>query len=185
MISVNDLRNGTFVLLEGRPFQIQNYSHIKMGRGGAIIKAKLKDLHSGALLERSFKNSENIEEITVERKKAQYLYFDDQAAYFMDPESFEQDKISLKSIAAAKKFLKDGMIVQILKYEDSILNVELPIKEVYQVVATPPGVRGDTVSGGSKPATIETGTIVNVPLFIKVGDQIRVNTLEGVYVERA
>lgn len=185
MISVNSLRQNTVFTQNGNLLQVLEFSHIKMARGGAVIKTKVKNLETGAITEISFKNTESVEDTSVNRKKVQFLYSDDSASFFMDQETFEQFNVPLTKIGEAKKFLKEGMIVTLLLSDEKVLNIEIPIKEVYEVTQTDPGLKGDTVSGGSKPATIETGDIIAVPLFIKIGDKIRVNTLEGKYVERA
>ena len=185
MISVNSLRQNTVFTQNGNLLQVLEFSHIKMARGGAVIKTKVKNLETGTITEISFKNTESVEDTSVNRRKVQFLYSDEIASFFMDQENFEQFEVPLAKIGDAKKFLKEGMMVTILLFDEKVINIELPIKEVYEVTQTAPGLKGDTVSGGSKPATVETGAIINVPLFIKIGDKIRVNTLEGKYVERA
>lgn len=185
MISVNSLRQSTIFIQDKNLLQVLSFSHIKMARGGAVIKTKVKNLETGIITEISFKNSESVEDTSVNRKKVQFLYSDGLASFFMDQETFEQFEVPLAKIGNAKKFLKEGMAVTILLFDEKVINIELPIKEVYKVTATDPGLKGDTVSGGSKPAAIETGATIAVPLFIKIGDKIRINTLEGKYVERA
>lgn len=185
MISVNNLRQGIIFTQEGNLYQVLNFFHIKIARGGAVIKTKVKNLQSGAITEISFKNTESVEETSVDRQKVQFLYSDDQASFFMNQETFEQFEVQASVVGEAKKFLKEGIIVTLLVSQEKVINIELPIKEVYEVRATDPGLKGDTVSGGTKPATIESGATLNVPLFIKIGDKIRVNTFEGKYVERA
>lgn len=185
MISVNSLRQNTVFTQKGNLLQVLEFSHIKMARGGAVIKTKVKNLETGAIIDISFKNTESVEDAPVNRKKVQFLYSDDLASFFMDQETYEQHEVPLSKIGSAKKYLKEGMIVTLLLFDEKVINIELPIKEVYQITQTDPGLKGDTVSGGSKPATIETGAIINVPLFIKIGDKIKINTLEGKYVERA
>lgn len=185
MISVNNLRQGTYFRFNNELLKVLSFSHIKMARGGAVIKTKVKNLETGATSEKSFKNNDNVEDFSIERHKAQFLYTDGTIFNFMDNATFEQIEISKEKIGEAAKFLKDGIEVQIVSFEDKILDIELPTKEVYEVTQTDPGLKGDTVSGGSKPAAIETGATLSVPLFIKIGDKIRINTLEGKYVERA
>lgn len=185
MISVNNLRQGAFFKQAGNIFQVICFSHIKIGRGGAIVKTKIKNLITGSLTEKSFKATDSVEEAAVDRKKGQFLYSDDKNCFFMDEVNFEQFEVPKTTIGPAIKFLKEALTVQLIIFEDQVINIELPIKEVYKVTATDPGLKGDTVSGGSKPAQIETGATILVPLFIKIGDNIRVNTLEGTYVERS
>src|SRR3989338_7346080 len=175
MVSINSIRQGSFITLNSQFFQVLAYSHIKMGRGGAVIKIKLKNLDTGSITEKSFNNSDSVEEAVIERTKASYLYSNQAESFFMDSQTFETYEISNQKIAESKKFLKEGVVVQILKSDNKIINIELPIKEVYKITNTPPGIKGDTVSGGSKPATLETGAVINVPLFIKIDDKVRVN----------
>lgn len=185
MISVNSLRQGTIFTQERNLYQVLSFFHIKIARGGAVIKTKVKNLESGAVTEISFKNTESVEEASVNRQKVQFLYSDDKTSFFMNQETFEQFEVRTSIVGEAKKFLKEGMTLTLLISQERVINIELPIKEVYEVRATDPGLKGNTVSGGTKPATIESGATLNVPLFIKIGDKIRVNTFEGKYVERA
>lgn len=184
MISVNNLRQGAVFKKDNSLYQVVLFSHIKMGRGGAIIKTKVKNLESGSLSEKSFKNSDSVEEAILEKKSAQYLYSDQNDSFFMDSQTFEQYQIPNQTVGSTKKFLKEGMVVDILCSSGKVLNLEMPIKAGYLVTEAPPNIRGNTVSGGSKLVIIETGAQVSVPLFIKTGDKIKINTQEGVYVER-
>lgn len=184
MISVNDLRQGVIFSQEGALFQVLEFKHVKLGRGGAIVRVKVKNLNNGATTEKTFKASDSVEEVVIERKKVQFLYSDEKNCILMDQTSFEQFEVPKSVVGSNIKYLKEGMELSVLLSGEKVINLELPIKEVYLVTQTDPGLRGDTVSGGSKPATIETGAVISVPLFIKIGDKIRVNTLEGKYIER-
>jgi elongation factor P len=185
MISVTELRKGTVFAEGGKPYLVVDYRHIKVGRGAANIKVKVKDLKSGSTLEKSFMSGASVEEAEVVRKKAQYLYSDDKNLYFMDPQTFEQFGVSKTIAQDTAKFLKEGAETVLLMFQNEPIAIELPLKVDLKVVETPPGEKGDTKQGGSKEATLETGYSLQVPLFIKNGDILRINTETGEYVERA
>jgi elongation factor P len=155
-----------------------------MGRGGAVIRAKFKNLRSGATIERTFKSGEKVNLAHIERKPMQYLYADGGAANFMDQQDYNQVAIDLKVIGENIHYIKDGDVVQVTFYKDEALGIDLPAAVPLKVLETPPSVKGNTVSGGSKEATLETGLVIKVPLFINAGDQVKVDTRTGKYIER-
>lgn len=184
MISVTDLRNGTKVKMDGALWQCIEYQHQKIGRGGAKVVAKFRNLETGVTVERSFNSGEKLEDIYVETKDLQYLYPEGDELVFMDMETYEQFHVP-RDISDATKFLKEGMTVQGAMYNGRPLDITLPASVELKIIETPPGVRGDTVSGGTKPATLETGAVVQVPLFVETGEVIRVDTRSGEYLGRA
>jgi elongation factor P len=184
MITVQDLKNGTTFELNGEPFVVVKYEHIKLGRGSANIRVKLKSLKNGRVSERTFINSARVEEIQTMKKKMQYLYSDGKSLIFMDPVSFEQVTIASEILGDVSQFLKEGMEVQILFWDDKPLWAELPPKIEFVVSETVPGVKGNTTSNVYKPATLENGYQIKIPLFINKGDKIKVDTRSGEYVER-
>lgn len=184
MLGINDLKTGTAIVYENNPCVVMDYQHSKMGRSGAVLRTKLRNLKTGSLFDITFKGSDKFEEAFLDRRPCSFLYSDSDGFHFMDSESFEQFSLTKEDVGDRSKYLKDGSVVQIQFYEGAPVNLELPIKMDLKVTHTEPGVRGDTAQGGSKPATLETGAIVTVPLFIKIDDVVRVNTTEGTYVER-
>jgi elongation factor P len=184
MLSVTELRKGSIFVEQDRPYMVLEYHHTKVGRGNASIKVKARDLKSGATLERAFISGATVEEGEVERKKAQYLYVDDRSVYFMDPVSFEQFSVSCAVAGDVQKFLKEGAETTLMFFRGVPIGVELPLKVELKVAETPPGEKGDTKQGGAKEATLETGHKVQVPLFIKVGETVQVNTETGEYTGR-
>lgn len=184
MISVTDLRAGTTYEENGNIFQVLSYEHIKMGRGSANIKVKVRNIKSGSTVEKSFMNGAKVNEIALEKKELQYLYKDNEFIYFMDPVTFEQ--VSLKrSQLFGHEFLKEGEQVMLQMFENEPLNLVLPPKVSLKVVDTPPGVRGDSASNVYKDATLENGMKVRVPLFINNDDEVVVDTRDGSYTKRA
>lgn len=185
MLGITDLKTGVTIDLQGDPFIVLDYQHSKMGRGGAVLRTKLRNLKTGAVVDLTFKGSDKFEEAILERKTCNYLYAEGDQHHFMDSESFEQFSMSSEAIGPKARFLREGLDLQVLFYEGKSVSVVLPVKMDFEVTHTEPGVRGDTATGGTKPATLETGAVITVPLFIKIGERIRVNTDEGTYVERA
>jgi elongation factor P len=185
LYTINDLKTGTTFEMEGAPYIILEYQHSKMGRGGAVLRTKIKNLITGAILQRTFQGSDKFNEVRIERRKVQYLYLDSGGYHFMDQEDFSQFDMGGEDLGPAKNYLKDGEIVQFQYYRGKPINIELPIKMVFKVTEASEGVKGDTVSASTKQVKIETGLTVNVPLFVKQGDMIRVDTRNGAYVERA
>lgn len=185
MLSITELRNGTTIELEGAPHVVISYSHSKMGRGGAVVRTKLKNLKTGASYERSFHGSDKVEEAKLEERGATYLYQTGDNYTFMDDGNYEQFDMTAEQLAENTKYLIEGANVKLMFYDGAAISINMPIKMEFKVKHTEPGVRGDTAQGGTKPATLETGAIVTVPLFINIGDTIRVDTRECTYIERA
>ena len=184
MISTNEFRKGAKIEYKGEPFEIIDFQHVKMGRGGAIVRTKLKSLKSGSVLEDTFRSGEKFESPHLDERSMQYLYAEGDHHYFMDTETFEQIPLSTSQLGDTKKFLKENMVVKILNYRGEPLTVEIPTFVELVVAQTDPGFKGDTASGGSKPATLETGAVVRVPFHINTGDMIRVDTRTSEYIER-
>jgi elongation factor P len=185
MYSINDLKTGTTFELDGNPYLVLEYQHSKMGRGGAVLRTKIRNLVTGAVLSRTFQGSDKFNEVRIERRKVQYLYHDAGRYYFMDQTDFTQFDMSAEDLGTAKNYLKDGEVVQFQYYESTPINIDLPVKMVFEVTEAVKGLKGDTVSASTKSVKIETGLSVNVPLFVKQGDKIRIDTRTGEYVERA
>ena len=181
----SDLKKGAIINWSGQPHEIMWSQFMRMQQRKPVMQVKMRNLQSGKVVEYSFKSGERVEEADISRRKAQYLYADHEGGHFMDQTSFET--ITLPPELASDKvgYLKEGEQATIRFFGEKPISIELPIKVALEVKNTPPGIRGDTATGGTKPATLETGLIVNVPLFIKEGDRVRVNTDTGEYVERA
>jgi elongation factor P len=184
MINVNQLRNGRAFELEGEPFLVLKYGFTKMGRGTGNVKVKCRNLKTGAVVSKTFITGNKVQDIQLQRKKRQYLYSDADKSVFMDPESFEQLEIADDLLSEQKQYLIDGMEVQVLFWEDEALAVELPAKLEYEVKETGPGEKGNSATNVFKPAVLLNGLRVKVPLFINIGDKVRVDTRTGEYVER-
>jgi len=184
MLSITDLKTGTKITLENEPYIVLSYSHAKMGRGGAVVKTKLKNLKNGAVIDKTFQGADKIEEADLSNKSATYLYSDSSAAFFMDSATFDQFEIPLEKISDSKKYLIENSNIDILYYNNEPINIELPIKMAFTVISAPPGVRGNSAGTVTNKVTIETGATVDAPLFVKEGDKIVVDTRDGSYVER-
>ncbi len=184
MINVTELRNGTVFVDENQIFQVLNYEHIKTGRGSGNIKVKVKNLKSGSITERSFITGARVDEANVEKRKAQYLYQDGENYYFMDPLSFDQFPLSEDILGSMVKFLKEGLEATLLVLDDQALTVDLPNFIFYTIAETGPEEKGNTVSNVYKEAILDNGMSVKVPMFMKVGEKIKVDTRSGEYVER-
>src|SRR3990167_9352220 len=184
MINTTELRAGTTLKEGGEIFEVISYQHTKIGRGSANIKIKARNLKTGLQVEKSFTSGAKVEEAETKKKKLQYLYKDNQLAIFMDTSSFEQFPISLSMLGEKEKFLREGEIYEVLTSEDVVLNVELPKLITLGIAETGPGVKGDTVSNVFKDAILENDLKVKVPLFINIGDKVKVDTRSGEYVER-
>ena len=185
MLSLTEIKLGTLIKINSEPFIVISSDHHKMGRGGAVLKTKLKNLVTGNVLEKTFQGNDKAEEAETEEKIVNYLYKDQNEAHFMDNVSFEQFSLSLEQLGDAIKFVRDGSDVKVLYFEDKPVSVKLLPKVNLKVISTPPGVKGNTVSNVTKLATLETGAEIAVPMFVNEGDEIRVNTETGEYVERA
>ncbi|GCE46818.1 elongation factor P [Thermosporothrix hazakensis] len=184
MITTGDLKKGLTIEVEGQPCQILDWQHIKMGRGGAIVRLKTRNLRTGAITDRSYDAGERFKRLYLDRSNVIYQYNDGQFYHFMDNSTYEDIALTEEQLGDAKNYLIDNMELDIVRYNDEPISVELPEKVVLKVTYTEPGFKGDTATGGSKPATTETGFVVQVPLFVNIGDSIRVNTSTGQYVER-
>lgn len=185
MLSISEIKLGTVITYKDQPYVVVKADHLKMGRGGAVLKTKLKNLITGEVLPETFQQSDTVSPAEIERRKASFLYADSEQYYFMESESYEQFFLSENDIADQIKFLKEGLEVDVLKYEGKPVAVNLPIKIKYEVKEAPPGVKGDTASGASKQVVLENDLTVNAPLFVNKGDEIIVNSENGEYVERA
>jgi elongation factor P len=184
VISSNDFRPGVHVLLDGDLYAIIESQHVKVGRGPAYVKAKIRNTRSGAITERTFRAGERVPLVYLEKKTMQYLYSSGDDYVVMDKETYEQTPLRRALFGDAVRFLRENMDVTVVFHDDVPIGVELPTSVDLRIVDTAPGVRGDTVSGGSKPATVETGAVVQVPLFVGTGEVIRVDTRTGQYLER-
>jgi elongation factor P len=185
MLSLNEIKIGKVLQITNDPYVVVKADHHKMGRGGAVLKTKLKNLLNGNMIEKTWQGNDKADEAQVEKKKADYLYKDETFAYFMDNETFEQFSIPLDQLGEQDKFLKENTEVNVLYFQDSPMSVTLPIKIELKVVSAPPGVKGNSVSNTLKLVELETGAKINVPMFIEEGDVIRINTETGEYTERA
>lgn len=184
MINVNDLRNGTVFKDENQLWQVMSYEHMKMGRGSGNIKVKVKNLKTGSQTEKSFITGARVEEAGVDKKKTQFLYHDGESYFFMDPVSFEQFSLPQDVVGEQAKYLKDGLEVLLLVADSAALGMEIPNNLIYEITETGPGEKGNTVSYVFKDATLDNGLQVKVPMFMKVGDKIKVDTRSGQYIER-
>jgi elongation factor P len=185
MISTGDLKKGLAIEFEGQPCNIIEWQHVKIGRGGAIVRMKLRNLRSGAIFERTCDSGEKYTRLYLDRSTVTYQYQDGDQYHFMDTSTYDDIVLTEAQLGAAKDYLIDNLQLDIVRYNDEPISVELPEKIVLTVTYTEPGFRGDTATGGTKPATTETGLVVQVPLFLSTGEKIRVNTSTGAYVERA
>jgi elongation factor P len=185
MISVTDLRNGTKVEMDGALWECLEYQHQKIGRGGAKVVAKFRNLDTGSIVERTFNSGEKLQDIFIDYRTMQYLYTDGDTYTFMDTETYEQPTLTRKEIGEGARYLKENLEVTVDYYQGRPLKFTLPNVVELAIVETDPGMKGDTVSGGSKPAKLESGVTVQVPLFIDQGELIRVDTRTGEYLGRA
>lgn len=184
MISTGDLRKGNTIVLDGELVKVLDFQHVKMGRGSAFVRVQLRNLRTGATTERTFQASSKFETARLERRTVQYLYNDGDQYTFMDTETFEQPVLNAGLLGDTVKYLKEGMTIDLLQFRDEPIDVEIPSSVEMRVEETGPGFKGDTATGGSKPATVETGITVQVPLFVNTGDVIKVDTRTGAYIER-
>ncbi len=184
MISTNDFKTGLTIEVDGEVFTVVDFQHVKPGKGSAFVRSKLKNVRTGAVIEKTFNAGEKIPRARVDRREMQYLYNDGTSYNFMDNENYEQLSISKEQLGDAVKFLKENTNVYVLMYQGNVIGVDLPNFVELEVVETTPGIKGDTASGGSKPATLETGAVVQVPFFIEVGDVLQIDTRTGNYLKR-
>ncbi len=185
MISGGDLRPGVKVELDGVPYIVTDFQWVKPGKGGAFMRTKLRNMRTGAIIDRTFRTEEKLDSAELEERKAQFLYRNEAEYHFMDTDTYEQFFLTEEQLGDARLYVKEEMIVTIVSHGGSPLTVVVPTFVELVVAETDPGLRGDTASGGSKPATLETGAVIQVPLFINVGDRLRVDTRTGAYIERA
>ncbi|GAA0331412.1 elongation factor P [Oceanobacillus sp. FSL W7-1293] len=185
MISVNDFKTGLTIEVDNDIWQVIEFQHVKPGKGAAFVRSKLRNLRNGNIQEKTFRGGEKVEKAHIENNKMQYLYASGDAHAFMDTSSYEQIEIPESQIKDQLKFIKENMEVSVVTYQGEIIGVDLPNNVELTVTETEPGIKGDTASGGSKPATLETGHIVQVPFFVNEGDVLVINTADGKYVSRA
>jgi len=183
MLNASELRKGVTIELDGKLYQVIEYQHVKMKRT-ALAKVKLRDIRDGHTIERSFQNTEKFVRARLDYRSMQYLYSDGDLYHFMDEENFEQTSLDSNQLGDAINYLKEGMSLQISSYKGELMGVEMPITIELEVTGSEPGFKGDTATGGTKPATLETGITIEVPLFINQGDIIKVDTRSGSYLER-
>jgi len=185
MISTNDMRPGQTLELDGNLFTIVNYQHVKPGKGQAFVKTKLKNIKSGAVVDRTFRADEKVNLAVLDKREMQFLYEDDSGLVFMDNETYEQVHVDPSFLGDARAFLKDGTVCMVPVYEGTPIGAEMPVSIELEITETEPGMKGDRVSGALKPATVETGAVVQVPLFVEKGERIKVDTRSGEYMSRA
>ena len=185
MISAGEFRNGVTIEYEGDIYIILEFQHVKPGKGAAFVRAKMRNLCTGAVVERTFNAGERMPKARIDRREMQYLYESDGMYVFMDNETYEQTELSKETLGSALNFLKENMDVKIMIYDNRVLGVDLPNTVELTVVETEPGIKGDTATGGSKNATMDTGYVVKVPLFINEGDVLAIDTRTGDYISRA
>ena len=185
MISVNEFKNGLTIEVDGELWRVVEFQHVKPGKWSAFVRSKLKNLRTGAVQEKTFRAGEKVNQAQIDRKKMQYLYADGDNYVFMDTNTYEQLELPGSQIEEELKYMKENMVVSIIMFGTETLGVELPNTVDLEVKETEPGIKGDTSSGGSKPATMETGLVVQVPFFVSEGDVLTINTSDGTYISRA
>ncbi|PQD96549.1 elongation factor P [Pradoshia eiseniae] len=184
MISVNDFKTGLTIEVDGGIWQVIEFQHVKPGKGAAFVRSKLRNLRTGAIQEKTFRAGEKVSKAHIDNRKMQYLYASGDNHVFMDNETYDQIELPSKQIEHELKFLKENMEVSIMMFQTETLGVQLPTTVTLEVTETEPGIKGDTASGGTKPATVETGLVVQVPFFVNEGDKLIINTSDGSYVSR-
>ena len=185
MIGASEARKGIIIDLDGQLYNILDYQHIKIARGSAQVRLRLRDIRAGHTIERTFQAGDKFKRVRLDERAAQYLYQDGDLYYFMDTETFDQTPLSSEQLGDALNYLKDGMTLTISRYGDETVGIELPITVDLLVTETGPSYKGDTSQAGTKPAVLETGATIQVPFFVNTGDTVRVDTRDGSYVERA
>lgn len=184
MISSNDFRSGVTIELDGSVWRVVEFLHVKPGKGSAFVRTKLKNVQTGNVVERTFRAGETVPQANLEKRAMQHTYKEGEQYVFMDMETFEEVRLNPEQLGDRVKFLKEEMEVSILFWNGQVLEIELPTSVILEVIQTDPGVKGDTATGGSKPAIVETGAQVMVPLFISIGERIKVDTRDGSYLGR-
>jgi elongation factor P len=185
MISAGDFRNGLCFEMDDQVYQVVEFQHVKPGKGAAFVRTKYKNVKTGSVVERSFNPNEKFEQAQLTRQDMQFIYADGDLYYFMDQDTYEQTPIHQDKIGDGIKFLKEEMVCKVVSYKGDIFQVELPITVILEITECEPGVKGDTANNASKYATLETGAVVKVPLFVNQGEKIKVDTRTGEYLERA
>jgi elongation factor P len=185
VISTQDFKPGLTIELDGHVYQIVSSEHYKPGKGQAVVRTRLRDVRSGNVFNKTFRSGEKVEQARIDRAQCQYLYNDGAQFYFMNNENYDQVELAEEQIGEMAKWLKESEDVQIVTYEGELIGIEVPNTIIREVIETDPGLRGDTATGGTKPATVEGGAVVTVPLFIEVGEKLKIDTRSGEYVERA
>ena len=184
MVSTSDFRTGMVIRLNGQLFFMTEFEHFKPGKGAAVVRTKLKSVRSGAVIDKTFRSGDKVDDVRLEKRESQYLYRQDAFYIFMDARTYEQYEVPQETVGDAQKLLKESEMVEVLVAEGNALGVELPIFVELKVDQTDPGLRGDTATGGTKPARVETGATVQVPLFVEIGDVLKIDTRTQSYVER-
>jgi elongation factor P len=184
MYSTSDFRKGLKIELEGKPFIMVDFLHVKPGKGGAFVRTRLKNMETGQVLEKTFRSGEKVERPDLVEREMQYLYQDAEGYCFMDNQNYEQIFINEEHLGDARDYLKDNIEVEVLFFNNRPIGIELPTFVNLKIIHTEPGVRGDTATGATKPATLETGVVIQVPLFINEDEEVKVDTRTGTYVER-
>ncbi|MDJ0736363.1 MAG: elongation factor P [Nostocaceae cyanobacterium] len=184
MISSNDFRPGVSIELDGSVWRVVEFLHVKPGKGAAFVRTKLKNVQTGSVVERTFRAGETVPQANLEKSVMQHTYKDGEDFVFMDMETYEESRLTPQQIGDRVKYLKEGMEANVIRWNDQVLEVELPNSVVLEIVQTDPGVKGDTATGGSKPAIVETGATVMVPLFISQGERIKIDTRNDTYLGR-
>lgn len=184
MISSNDFRPGVSIELEGSVWRVVEFLHVKPGKGSAFVRTKLKNVQTGSTVEKTFRAGETVPQATLEKKVMQHTYREAEQFVFMDMETYEENRLTEDQIGSGVKYLYEGMEVNVIRWKDQVLEVELPNSVVLEVTQTDPGVKGDTATGGTKPAIVSTGAQVMVPLFISIGEKIKIDTRSDSYLGR-
>jgi len=184
LISTSDFRTGLTIEVDGDVFQIVDFQHVKPGKGAAFVRSKLRNVRTGSTVDKTFNPSEKIPKAHIDRRDVQYLYNDGQSYHFMDMETYDQFSMEKEELNDALKYLKENMTIQILMFQEKSIGIDLPNFVELTVVETAPGIKGDTASGGTKPATLETGYVVQVPFFMNEGDVLQIDTRTGHYIKR-
>ena len=184
MISTNQFRNGSAIRVDGKRFTILYFQHVKPGKGGAFVRTRLRNIDSGAVVEKTFRAGEKLESVRTESRQMTYLYRDGELLYFMDAETYEQLAVPESVLGETVGYIVPNGAVSVLSADGEVVSVEPPAQVDLEVAETDPGLKGDTATGGTKPATLETGVVVQVPLFVNVGDRVRVDTRSNEYLTR-
>ncbi len=185
MISTNEFKTGITIEMDGEIYSVLEFQHVKPGKGAAFVRTKLKNLRSGSTVDHTFRAGEKVSRAHLERKEMEYLYRDDDTFYLMDAETYEQLALPAETLGEGSKYLKENDRLTVVMLGEEVVGVDVPITVVLEVADTEPGIKGDTASGATKPATMETGLVVQVPLFVNSGDRIKIDTRTGSYLERA